>query len=172
MRKLFSRCVTILLAIASIGNTAKLPPGWLNNVVAIGHTDKKPDRSSTWFTEGSGFFYGYLVKHGPDPTKQGYDVYLITNRHVIANHTQIEARLNPQKTSDQGEVFELPMTDASGKPLWFIHKDASIDVAGARVNWLLLQERDIDCDFFSNDVQAADTAIMKDIGVSAGDGVS
>ncbi len=162
--------VWLLTASSQIGYAARIPPSWLNAVVAVGHTEAGPARS--WATEASGFFYGYLLHDDPDPVKRQYEIFLITNRHVIANHAKVEIRLNPKKTSDQGEVFSIPMIDpGTGKPTWFTHKDDSIDVAGTTINWKLLQDRGIDVEFFCSDTNAADTAKMKDIGVSAGDGI-
>jgi hypothetical protein len=164
--------VLLLFATAGIGYAARIPPAWLNAVVAIGHADVGPSGPPTWVTEASGFFYGYLVQDDPDPAKRSYQVFLITNRHVIANRVQVEIRLNPKKTSDQGESFTLPMIDAAtGRPAWFAHKDSGIDVAGALINWQLLLDRGIDVEFLCSDTNAADTAKMKDIGVSAGDGI-
>lgn len=164
-----SRSVLLLILIVSIGHAARIPPSWLNAVVAIGRTESG---ARTWITEASGFFYGSLVQDDPDPAKRLYEIYLITNRHVIANHAQIEIRLNPKKLSDQGATFPIPMIEpGTHRPTWFTHQDANVDVAGTRVNWQLLQDRGIDVQFFRSDADAADTAKMKDIGVSAGDGI-
>jgi hypothetical protein len=122
MKKYSFRYFLFFLLFATTGHTARLPPSWLNAVVAIGHTEKTPAGPLVWVTEASGFFYGDLVKDDPDPTKRLYEVFLITNRHVIANHAQVEIRLNPKKTADQGETFPIPMFE-SGRPTWFTHKD-------------------------------------------------
>jgi hypothetical protein len=161
----------LIFAIAATVSAARIPPTWLNAVVAIGHIDPS-SAGPVWVTEASGFFYGYLVHDDPDPLKRGYEVYLITNRHVIANHTQIQMRLNPKKTSDQGAFFPISMIEPGSTRLtWFTHKDENVDVAGVRINWTFLQDRGVDVEFFCSDTNAADTAKMKDIGVSAGDGV-
>jgi hypothetical protein len=146
-----------------------LPPAFLDAVVAIGHNENV-NGTSTWVTEASGFFYGYLVQDDPDPAKRLYEVYLVTSQHVIGNHSDIFVRMNPKKTSDQGEVFDAPITDA-GVPQWFTHPNRSVDVAATRINWKLLQDRGISVSFIPNDISAADTKKMGDIGVSAGDGV-
>lgn len=150
-----------------------LPPSFVNAVAALGHTEtnQASPNYGQWVTEASGFFYGYLVQDDPDPAKRQYEVYLITNRHVIANHSLISVRLNPTRTSDQGQVFPSPMIDERGMPAWFTHKDAGVDVAGARINWKVLQDRGINVTFIPSDTQAADTKKMQDIGVSAGDGI-
>jgi V8-like Glu-specific endopeptidase len=173
MRKHVLRFLLLLLAVAAeIGQASRIPPSWLNAVVAIGHTERSPDGSVIWATEASGFFYGYLIHDDPDAAKRLYDVFLITNRHVIANHAQIAIRLNPRKTSDQGEFFDIPTIDAAtGRPTWFTHKDGTVDVAAARVNWQFLQTRGIEVEFLCSDTNSADTRKMKEIGVSAGDSI-
>jgi S1-C subfamily serine protease len=162
----------LFLAFACTTYASLLPPSFVNAVAALGHTEtnRVSPNYGQWVTEASGFFYGYLVQDDPDPTKRQYEVYLITNRHVIANHNVISVRLNPTRTSDQGQVFPSPMIDERGMPVWFTHKDANVDIAGARINWKLLQDRGIDVNFIPNDTQAADTKKMQDVGVSAGDG--
>jgi hypothetical protein len=60
-------------------------------------------------------------------------------------------------------VFESPIVD------WFTHRDPSVDVAAARINWKLLLDQGINVNFIPNDEFAADTKKMQDIGVSAGD---
>jgi hypothetical protein len=59
--------------------------------------------------------------------------------------------MNPKKTSDQGEVFDAPITDA-GVPQWFTHPNRSVDVAATRINWKLLQDRGISVSFIPNDI--------------------
>jgi hypothetical protein len=142
-----------------------LPPTYIDCVVAIGHTETRVNGTSTWVTEASGVFYGYLVANDPDPAKRMYEVYLVTNRHVVASHQTVSVRLNPKKTSDQGEVFDTPIAD------WFTHKDPNVDVAGVRINWSVLQAKGIEVDFLTSDNNAADTTKMRDIGVSAGDAI-
>src|SRR5262249_53995262 len=56
-------------------------------------------------------------------------------------------------------------------PTWFFHKDGNVDIAATRINWQTLLDRGIDVNFMTGDTNAADIAKMKDIGVSAGDGV-
>ena len=154
---------------ALLGHAALIPPFFINSVVAIGHPESNPDGVQTWVTEGSGFFYGFLVQDDPDPQKRRYEIYLITNRHVIQNHNIVFIRLNPKEQSDQGQIFDIPAIDQQGLPSWFTHKDSNVDIAATRVNWTFLQERGIDVNFMASDTNAADTKKMKEIGVSAGD---
>jgi hypothetical protein len=156
-------CVVLLLAFALSVRAALLPPSFINSVVAIGHSESNADGSRKWVTEASGFFYGYLVHDDPDPAKRGYEIYLVTNHHVIADHATVWVRMNPKNTSDEGQVFDIPGS------AWFGHRDSSVDVSAARINWQLLQDRGMDVDFITSDTNSADTRKMVDIGVSAGD---
>jgi hypothetical protein len=164
MRSIRNRMLSLFCA-ALLGHAAVIPPLFINSVVAIGHNEQTPGGPATWVTEASGFLYGYLVQDDPDPLKRGYDVYLITNRHVIQNHAVVFIRLNPKQQSDQGQVFNAPAIN------WFTHKDPTVDIAAARINWQLLLDRGIDVDFMASDTHSVDTKRMKDIGVSAGDGI-
>ena len=174
MRRICFSTIVVLFAAFTL-KASLLPPSLINAVAAIGHNEllnpATPNGPTRWVTEASGFFYGYLVQDDPDPAKRQYEVYLITNRHVIANHTVIFVRLNPRQTSDQGQVFDSPMIDERGAPTWFVHQNPNVDIAGIRINWQLLQDRGINVAFIASDTQAADTRKMQDIGVSAGDGI-
>jgi hypothetical protein len=158
------RAAILILYVAFVGRAALLPPAFINAVVAIGHKDL----SGTWTTEASGFFYGYLIKDDQEPAKRLYQVFLITNWHVIDKRGAVFIRLNPKQAADQGQVFDLPLM-TEGRLTWFFNKD--IDIAGALINWQVLQDRGIDVDFLTSDINAADTKKMKEIGVSAGDAI-
>jgi|SRR5579862_4172410 len=161
------RCCRYLLFVlaAVVTNAALIPPFFIDSVVAIGHNEPNKDGSQRWVTEASGFLYGYLVQNDTDPAKRQYEVYLVTNRHVIMSHALVSFRMNPAKTSEQGMVFDTPIKD------WFTHKDSNVDIVAVRINWQFLKDRGIDCNFMTSDTNALDTQRMKEIGVSAGDGI-
>jgi hypothetical protein len=78
-------CVTAILGIGAIdiqpSRAALVPPGFLDCVVALGETLSEADpRNPTaktsapqkvWFTEGTGFFYGYLTVENRDYRRVG-----------------------------------------------------------------------------------------------------
>ena len=171
MRIICLRWLLLFFCLVLAAHAALLPPRFVNSVVAIGNNVPNPDGQSRWVTEGSGFFYGYLVQDDPDPRKRSYEVYLITNRHVVENKTDVNVRLNPKEPSDPGQVFPLPLLDARGNRTIFYHKDQNVDIAGARINWQLLLDRGIDVAFMTSDSNSADVSKLRDIGVSAGDGI-
>jgi hypothetical protein len=77
-------CATTLLGIAASGiqpaSAALLPTWFLDCVVALGETLSESDpRNPTaqtpapqkvWFTEGTGFFYGFLAENDPDKASE------------------------------------------------------------------------------------------------------
>src|SRR5580698_7385870 len=77
----------VTLLSASLVQAAQVPASFINSVVALGcmgaaSTHGEPPHPQ-WITEGTGFFYGYLVKNDTDPLKRGYETYLVTARHVV-----------------------------------------------------------------------------------------
>lgn len=173
-----------------------IPPHIEDAVVALGSMRPvehpgQPCRLQ-WTTEGTGFLYGYLVKDNPDPKKRQYEIYLVTNRHVIKEHVReqlserinwqpsgfrgecasaqpdpntIMVRINPVSSSAKGRQFPLPIDK------WFFHPNENVDVAAIRLNARILKEQGLMDAFFSSDELAADKQKLKKIGVSAGDGV-
>lgn len=159
-----------------------IPPMYLSAVVALGSMRMRvePGRapSTEWGTEGTGFFYGYLVSDNPDPQKRQYEVYLVTNRHVILDHLQsgqksISVRLNPASSSAHVQQFDLSIVPEPQheREAWFFHPDPNIDIAAIRINAQFLHEQGFESAFFPSDIAVANTAKMKTISVSAGDGV-
>ncbi|HXH51144.1 MAG TPA: trypsin-like peptidase domain-containing protein [Terriglobia bacterium] len=191
-------CILFLLGalLAKCVYATLIPPHLENAVVALGSMRPvehpgQPCRLQ-WATEGTGFLYGYLVKDDPDPKKRQYEIYVVTNRHVIEDHvrdqlserinwqpsrfrgecasaqtdpTTIMVRINPVSSSAEGRQFPLPVNK------WFFHPNERTDIAAIRLNAQFLKEQGLMDVFFPNDVLAADKQKLKTIGVSAGDGV-
>jgi hypothetical protein len=188
---------SILLSPVSAG-AAEIPPEYPNAVVALG--SMKPffvpgqPCSMQWTTEGTGFLYGYLVQNDPNPKNRKYEVYLVTNRHVIEEHAATEAisrarpvpslqagtgctplplkgdsisvRMNPVTSSSlESRSFDLPIKD------WVFHPNKTIDVAVINVNPLALKTEGLLDMFFTNDEHSANRVKLQSLGVSAGDGV-
>jgi hypothetical protein len=128
-----------------------------------------------WHTEGTGFFYGYLIKDDPSPDKRQYEVYLVTAKHVVqghenASHTDLNIRLNGR---DQSKVqqFTIPNQPAVGSSTWFFHPNPNIDVAIYSVNINWLRDQGFFPDFFQNDLHVANIDKLKKLEVTAGDGI-
>jgi S1-C subfamily serine protease len=182
MVKIGGRFVALLfgagVVLSGVGGAeaALLPPMFVNCVVAIGSVQVDPALQPprpTWRTEGTGFFYGYLVQGGADITKHQYETYLVTAKHVVLGHQggDLHIRVNPTEAASAGEDFTVPTVPAQGQGTWFYHPDPAIDVAVVRVNISALRDRGFQSDFFANDVHVANVAKLKELDVAAGDGV-
>jgi hypothetical protein len=198
MAKETAKMILIFMVfVSTFAGAALVPPQFPNLVVALGSMKPVvlPGQPCVmqWSTEGTGFLYGYLVQKDPDPTKRGYQIFLVTNRHVIEDHTtalaiskisqtqssrpgancgtpaiiddSISVRLNPLKPSLQGRQFELPIKE------WFFHPNKDVDVAAIRLNGEFLKTEGLLESFFANDQITHNKEQLKTNGVAAGDGV-
>jgi S1-C subfamily serine protease len=100
-----------------------------------------------------------------------YSVYLVTNRHVLANHAQVSVRLNPVQAADPVKEITIALKDEKGNDLWISHPNPLIDISVVHLNGKWLLEQDLQTSFFANDKHVADKAKLRDIGMSMGDGV-
>ena len=69
---------------------ALIPPYYVDTVVAIG---TQVNGQTSWV--GTGFLFGDLVEKTPDDSNR-YNVYLVTNKHVIKDYNSIVVRFNPK----------------------------------------------------------------------------
>jgi len=152
---------------------ALVPPFFLDCVVAIGHDEPQIDGTGRpvvkWVTEASGFFYGDFASKVDDKTNN-YRIFLVTNKHVIQNHSQITIRVNP-KAAGRAKEYPLALNDPKGKPVWYEHPDPMIDLVVVPINAQLLQNEGIQFSYFQSDQHAANRSKAKDLGLAAGDGV-
>jgi len=150
----------------------QIPPFFVDCVVALGRLQPSATgQPPIWVTEASGFLYGIPTDAETDPLKHKYEVYLVTNRHVLSNHSQIVVRLNAQNVGGSVREFALHLKDDNGQDLWFSHPDATVDVSVLHVNGAYLREQGLQSSFFAADRDTADKAKMKDIGLAIGNDV-
>ncbi len=114
-------------------------------VVAIGVLNDKNEK--VW--AGTGFLFGKHVSSTPDGQKQ-YQVYLVTNKHVLAGHRTVILRFNPQVGQAVKDYVET-VIDGAGSPLWTGHPNANADVAVWSVNPNVLQSGGMKFSFFRSD---------------------
>lgn len=188
MKRILTVALIVVAGFSSnLANAAQIPQSFINSVVALGgeRIVTGPDGQQAlqangqpahqWFTEGTGFLYGYLVENDPDVTKRKYEIYLVTARHVVrehvANNTQLTVRLNATDPTKGIEEFAIPNQNPDGKPTWFYHPNPAIDLAVLRVNFNMLQEKGYAPDWFPNDRSVAGSAKLKELEVMAGDDV-
>jgi hypothetical protein len=160
---------------------ALIPPYYLDCVVAIGRdvpvlVNGAPVIENgavkvQWEPIASGFLYGAPTGQKNDKGKPFYDVFLVTNRHVLQGPQGLILRFNP-KESKPAREYPLPLSDEKGKATWFAAPDPQIDVAVVGVNIDVLRNDGIKAEFIPGDENSADVAKMaKDLGVTEGDGV-
>jgi hypothetical protein len=65
----------------------------------------------------------------------------------------------------------ISLKDDRGNDLWVSHPDPAIDISVVRLDGQWLRDQALQSAFFANDSHAADTAKMKEVGLSIGDGV-
>jgi hypothetical protein len=136
---------------------ALIPPFFSDCVVAIGTDDDRGKR----FWIASGFLYGV-----PSRARE-YDVYLVTNRHVLLGLDNAYLRCNPQADKPARE-FHLTLFD-DDKPVWFAHPDDEIDIAAIPINFDLLVESGMQVAYFQADQHSATIDDLNALGVTEGD---
>jgi hypothetical protein len=174
--------VGILVITPSRG--ALIPPFFISSVVAIGTHQPSQELGGIgehWFTEGTGFFYGYLVHDDKDPAKKKYVVFLVTAAHVLKDHPEscrqakteervhcqnnILIRLDAAETSGSAREFEIPISQ------WFNHQIPGVDLAATVIPIQFLRDNGLQSSFFASDDSSATKSQLQEIGASAGDGV-
>lgn len=177
----------VATCLATSATATLLPPFMLDSVVALGAmlnvSPPGQPPNIQWLTLGTGFFYGYKIKDDPEPTKREYEVYLVTAGHVVsefkaANHGDLSVRINSKDPASPSQTFNIPEKPPEGAGTWFYHprfhpdspNDTPFaDIAAVKVNGPKITE--LGAAIISNDDATADTAKLKNIGASAGDGV-
>ena len=143
-----------------------VPDFFLDCVVALGSEDS----TETIVWNASGFLYGHPVRVNKKTGSVGYQVYLVTNRHVFTDVKRMFVRCNPRGHQPARE-FLLELVDTHGHPRWLTHARASIDVAVIPINFPLLREHASAVKFFVADRDAAPRARWRDLAVAEGNQV-
>jgi S1-C subfamily serine protease len=157
---------------AAVLSAAQIPPFFVDSVVALGRMEVRvPNQPAEWVAEASGFLYGRPIDQETDPAKHEYEVFLVTNRHVLLNHISITIRLNPEKVTDPVQEHTLALKAADGTDLWISHPNTAVDISVIRMNPQFMRDHGLKVAFFSADRHVADRAKLRDIGLAIGDGV-
>jgi hypothetical protein len=137
-----------------------LPPPYLDTVVALGFpgTDDKPKYLATAF----------LVGRPLPRDKRGgaarYELFLVTNKHVLEGEKSMTIRFNPDAEGAAKE-FAIDL----GEPVWFAHPEVDIAVLAIQAPRLL--QEGIRFSFFRCDTQVAGLKRTAELGLCEGDGV-
>jgi S1-C subfamily serine protease len=142
---------------------ALIPPTFLDAVVAIGTPDKQG--KPVWIA--SGFLYGRFTGEEVEG-KKAYEIFLVTNRHVLEGKTNIFLRFNPIE-GQQAKEYLLDTSMPDGSPAWQAHENSDIDISLAQINGQQLQREGIQFSFFQSDHHCAGRDKLMKLGVTEGD---
>lgn len=141
---------------------ALIPPFYIDCVVAIGTIVQGQQR---WI--GTGFLFGDLFEKTEDE-KNRYNVYLVTNKHVLANLDLILVRFNPQN-DQSAKDYPASLKDKNGNTLWTGHPDPDIDVAVIPLNINSIKKEGMKFDFFQSDKHVNNISDLMNNEASEGD---
>lgn len=146
---------------------ALLAPKYLNCVVAMGSQNFNDE--PTW--TATGFLYGNCIGEATPPEEgYSYELYLVTNRHVLKGKEKFIVRFNP-KGKEKAKTFPGSLINQKGNPIWAAHPDEEIDLGVVRIVSKILKEQNIEFEYFSNNIQVLTTKVMLDKGIAEGDSI-
>lgn len=145
---------------------ALIPPFMMDCVVAIGF----PDSQNNVVFVGTGFLFGRLLPNTEPSAGDRYQVFLVTNRHVVAGQHVAYLRFNP-KAPSPAHLFSADLLEPNGDPIWFGHPDPEVDIAVLMVEGNQLRDAKIQFNFFCGDKHVMTHPEALRDGLSEGDGV-
>ena len=140
---------------------ALIPPGYFDCVVAIG--SRNENGYVRWI--GTGCLFGRFFQKA-SRTENQYHIFIVTNKHVLANLQTAVIRFNPAGTFSAKD-YDIPLTNDRGEPLWRGH--SKIDLAAIGVNGKVLDTENIQYNYFRSDNDLMTLAEMNLAGESEGD---
>lgn len=151
---------------------AVIPPRYFDCVVAIG---VPRNQEVEW--RGSGFLLGCPDGGiNPKDNEPTYQIWLVSNRHVLRDLKEVVLGFNPQK-GIRGINLLCPLIDKSRNIVHFYSETDSdisravVDVAVAPIRWELLAKEGVKFSCFRADQDAADYEKLKRIQLMEGDSV-
>lgn len=144
---------------------ALLPHFFLDAVTAIGVGDDVDKRR--WI--GTGFLYGRFDKRIDEKTSS-YNVFLITNKHVLYGLKRVYLKFNSAADMSSKD-YPVDIVAKNGKCIWVGHPDADVDVAVMLVNANQLKNELRKYAFFQSDQHVFASDQLKTEGVTEGDGI-
>ena len=148
---------------------ALLPDFFKDCVVAIGTEIEKNNEEKEKIYIGTGFLVGYCINlEEADPMKKEYEIFLITNKHVINKRKNILVKFNgpnDEKTKD----YLVDLVDKDGNKLYSTCGVENIDIVAIYINpYVLINDKSIFA-YFSLDVHALTVQQMQEQNIAEGD---
>lgn len=145
-----------------------IPSFFIDCVVAIGvEINQNGSRIKKWI--GTGFLFGKYIQSNPDnPEQKTYTPFLVTNKHVLHNHSKIILRFNPQN-GQAATDFPATLKHKDGRNTWTGHPDKETDIAIVLINLKTIEAAGMKYGFFKSDTDIMTKQEMQDNQVSEGD---
>jgi len=147
---------------------ALIPPFFIDCVVAIGiQTNNNGSIQKKWI--GTGFLYAkFMAVVEGNPNESNYNVFLVTNKHVLKNQKDIILRFNPQG-GQAATDFPATLENPQGEQLWTGHPNPNTDVAVLSINIQMIQAAGMKFSVFKSDKDILTKQQLLDNQVSEGD---
>lgn len=142
---------------------ALIPPFFLSTVTAIGQLTAT---GIAWL--GTGFLYGDLEKEKVNE-EDIYQIYLITNRHVLNNKQSIILKFDTTDPAKPSILYNVDLFDIHGNAIWIGHPNPIVDVAIIHINPNAIKQENVDLSFFASNKHTLDKAGLIQEEVSEGD---
>jgi len=145
---------------------ALLPPFFLHTVAAIGVGDDPTTR--VWV--GTGFLFGKLIKPPREEDEKSWQIWLITNKHVLAGWKHIYVKFN-SAVDPRSTDYRVTLVARNGKPRWVGHPKGSTDVAAISVPVSVLREEKRLFEYFKSEQHIATREMLRENEITEGDRV-
>src|SRR2546426_10065079 len=113
-----------------------LPRGYLDTTVAI-ESARADGEAIRYRTIGTGFFIGLDYGDRSSSSAENYRLFLVTNRHVVADRDDLLIRVNTREGAARRVRLALAGGESRG---WAVHPDERGDVAVVLINARVLLE--------------------------------
>src|SRR5437660_12304016 len=145
-----------------------LPRGYLDTTVAI-ESARADGEAIRYRTIGTGFFIGLDYGDRSTSSAENYRLFLVTNRHVLADRGDLLIRVNTREGA--ARRVRLPLAGGESRG-WAVHPDERVDVAVVLINARALLEARIELPYFRpTDMAVAATLNEPDIDPAQGPAV-
>ena len=132
-----------------------IPMSFKNAIVSIGVA---LDKETAWI--GTGFFVGKKV------TEQSYEVYLVSNKHVLKENKKYRIRM-VDKTSGCVKEYDLPLSHTN----CLLSNDDSIDIGIVHINGAFIQAHIINFGLIDIDTNSLSSDEYLEKGGASGDSI-
>ena len=138
-----------------------LPRGYLDTTVAI-ESARADGEAIRYRTIGTGFFIGLDYGDRSTSSAESYRLFLVTNRHVLADRDDLLIRVNTREGAARRVRLALK---GGGSRSWEVHPDERVDVAVVLINARVLLEAGMELGYFRPaDMAFVSTMKERDIG--------